>query len=88
MRKLKVKSLRGGGPADHLANERTFLPGTDQYSPYGVWFRNCEVCAFYPGNIYCAWRQSSGTWQGYSAIIGVIMVGIGAVMGNIGLPAL
>ncbi len=26
--------------------------------------------------------------RGYSAIIGVIMVGIGAVMGNIGLPAL
>ncbi len=81
---VKSKKSAGGGPADHLANERTFLAWIRTSIPLmGFGFVIGKFALFIREISIALGDKVVVPGRGYSAIIGVIMVGIGAVMATL-----
>ncbi len=80
----EVKSKKSAGPADHLANERTFLAWIrTSIALMGFGFVIVKFALFIREISVALGDKVVVPGRGYSAVIGVIMVGIGAVMATL-----
>jgi len=78
---METVSKKVGGPADHLANERTFLAWVRTgIALMGFGFVIVKFALFIRQISSMLDKQITSSGKGYSAIIGVIMVALGAVM--------
>lgn len=78
---METISKKVGGPADHLANERTFLAWVRTgIALMGFGFVIVKFALFIRQISSMLDKQITSSGKGYSAIIGVLMVALGAVM--------
>lgn len=76
-----LKEKKGAGPTDHLANERTFLAWIrTSIALMGFGFVIVKFALFIRQISVVLGSKMANTSKGYSAIIGVIMVALGAIM--------
>ncbi len=72
---------RGGSPADHLANERTFLAWIrNSIALMGFGFVIVKFALFIRQITIALGQEAVVQGKGYSAIIGVLMVALGAII--------
>ncbi|MEO6917249.1 MAG: DUF202 domain-containing protein [Chitinophagaceae bacterium] len=72
---------RGGSPADHLANERTFLAWIrTSIALMGFGFVIVKFALFIRQITIALGEKAIIQGKGYSAIVGVIMVAMGAII--------
>jgi len=85
MDKEEIKTLKkGGSPADHLANERTFLAWIrTSIALMGFGFVIVKFALFIRQITIALGQKVVVQEKGYSAIIGVIMVALGAIMARL-----
>jgi putative membrane protein len=82
--KEDLKDRRGGGPADHLANERTFLAWIrTSIALMGFGFVIVKFALFIRQISVALGNKVMIPAKGNSAIIGVIMVALGAIMATL-----
>ncbi len=75
---------RGGSPADHLANERTFLAWIrTSIALMGFGFVIVKFALFIRQISVALGEKSIIPPKGYSTMIGVIMVALGAIMATL-----
>lgn len=79
---MDTKEKKAGGPADHLANERTFLAWVRTgIALMGFGFVIVKFALFIRQlSSMLVDKQIPVQGKGYSAVIGVVMVVLGAVM--------
>lgn len=78
------KDIRHSGASDHLANERTFLAWIrTSIALMGFGFVIVKFALFIRQIAVALGNKVSITNKGYSAIIGVIMVALGAIMATL-----
>ena len=79
---LKVR--KSAGPADHLANERTFLAWIrTSIALMGFGFVIVKFALFIRQISVALGNKVPVPGKGYSAVIGVIMVALGAIMATL-----
>lgn len=78
---LNDKNLHKGSPGDHLANERTFLAWVR--TSIGLMASGFAVAKFtlFVKQITYSVRKEAMPSPGYSSILGILLVGIGALLG-------
>ncbi len=79
---MEEKIVKAGGPADHLANERTFLAWIrTSIALMGFGFVIVKFALFVRQFTYIIEPKDATTiGKGYSALIGIIMVAVGAII--------
>ena len=79
---MEEKIVKAGGPADHLANERTFLAWIrTSIALMGFGFVIVKFALFVRQITYIIEPKDATTiGKGYSALIGIIMVAVGAII--------
>lgn len=81
MDKNSTLSNKPGGPSDHLANERTFLAWIrTSIALIGFGFVIVKFALFIKQISIALGEKASLPTKGYSAMIGVMMVALGALM--------
>ncbi len=79
--KLEIKEVKKAGPADHLANERTFLAWIrTSIALIGFGFVIVKFALFVHQISLAMGGSQVPPGKGHSATIGVIMIGFGAVI--------
>jgi putative membrane protein len=82
--KDELKEKKGAGPADHLANERTFLAWIrTSIALMGFGFVIVKFALFIRQISAALGSKIAIPGKGYSASIGVIMVALGAIMATL-----
>lgn len=78
---MDIKEKKVAGPTDHLANERTFLAWVRTgIALMGFGFVIVKFALFIRQISYVLDKQMPSQGKGYSAVIGVVMVILGALM--------
>lgn len=81
MRNMEEKKGKSAGPADHLANERTFLAWVrTSIALMGFGFVIVKFSLFVKQISYFIGDKELPSTNGYSALVGVFMVILGAVI--------
>ncbi len=79
-----IEGTRPTGPADHLANERTFLAWIrTSIALMGFGFVIVKFAIFIRQITIALGEKALVSGKGYSAIIGVVMVALGAIIATL-----
>jgi putative membrane protein len=82
--KEDLKEIKPAGPADHLANERTLLAWIrTSIALMGFGFVIVKFALFIRQISVALGNKVPVSGKGYSAVIGVIMVALGAIMATL-----
>lgn len=78
---MEERIIKAGGPADHLANERTFPAWIrTSLALMGFGFVIVKFALFVKQITYLVGNKGLPPAKGYSALIGIIMVALGALI--------